>query len=185
MGNYHDGISYLRTTRSDLDTLYDKNEKFEIGGCKVLKQSDNDQAVLIAAGITLHEAVSAYELLKSEGINVAVIDLYSVKPLDAKTVRAVAKKSQSRIITIEDHYRAGGIGEAVAAEVINNVSIITALCDGRINVRFQGISVEIVCVPDVSRSGEAKELLELAGIDCKSVVKRVKQTFEKKKFEAS
>jgi transketolase len=168
MANYHDGISYLRTTRADLETLYDKNEKFEIGGCKVLKQSDNDQAVLIAAGITLHEALAAYESLKSEGTNVAVIDLYSVKPLDAKTIRAVAKKAQNRIITIEDHYLAGGIGEAVAAEVINN-----------------GIRLETVCVTELSRSGEERELMELAGIDRKSIVKRTKQMFEKQKSEAS
>src|SRR5438105_5341840 len=94
--------------------LYSSDENFEIGGCKVLHQSENDRACIIAAGITLFEALKAYEVLKSKGISVAVIDLYSIKPLNKSTIQSIAKKSENRIITVEDHYSAGGLGEAVA-----------------------------------------------------------------------
>jgi len=154
--NYHTGISYLRTTRGDTPIIYAKDEPFALGGCKVLRQSTQDQACLVAAGITVHEALKAHDTLKQKGISVAVIDLYSVKPLDAKTLIDVAKKAGNHLITIEDHYLHGGIGHLVAAAVINH-----------------GVSVEMLAVTDISRSGAPDELLHLAGIDAESIVRKV------------
>ncbi len=159
MANYHDGVSYLRTSRPSTAMLYDKNEKFEIGGCKVLKQSEQDQACIIAAGITLHEGLKAYEKLKKQNIFVSVIDLYSVKPLDKKTIIEVAKKSGNKIITVEDHYIWGGIGQSIASVVVND-----------------SISVEILAVKNISRSGEKDELLRYAEIDSETIVKHLKAT---------
>ncbi|MFH1831437.1 MAG: transketolase, partial [bacterium] len=119
MANYHAGISFLRTTRAELPVIYDKNEDFVIGGCKVLKQSKQDKACIVAAGITLYEALKAYEILKAQDITVSVIDLYSVKPLDTQTLRLVAEASGNKIITVEDHYPEGGIGEAVKSALAN------------------------------------------------------------------
>jgi len=158
MANYNDGISYLRATRADTENIYDKNEKFEIGGLKVLRQSDNDQLVIVAAGITLHEALAAYEELKKNGIHVAIVDLYCVKPLNARELLAVARKAKNRIVTVEDHYFAGGIGEAVCSALIN-----------------EGVHVEVLCVRELSRSGEERELLEFAKIDRKAIVTEAKK----------
>lgn len=157
MANYNDGISYLRTSRPSTEMLYEKNENFEIGGCKVLKQSENDKVCIIAAGITLHESLKAYEELKKQNIFVSVIDLYSVKPLDKKTIIEIAKKSGNKIITVEDHYLWGGLGQMVASEVVD-----------------ENINVEILAVKEISRSGTEDELLKFAGIDCESIVSKVK-----------
>jgi transketolase len=156
--NYHDGVSYLRTTRMETPILYSAQEEFPLGGCKVLRQSNNDVACLVGAGVTLHEALKAYELLAKEGISVSVIDLYSIKPLDSKTLTKVARKSREHIITIEDHYKAGGIGEAVSSSLIN-----------------ENIKIKQLYVHDVSRSGQPEELLALAGIDAKSIYDAVKE----------
>ncbi len=156
MANYNDGISYIRTSRPATPILYDKNEKFEIGGCKILHQSNKDQACIIAVGITLHEALKAYEELKKQNIFVSVIDLYCVKPIDTKTIKEIAKKSKNKIITVEDHYIEGGLGETVASAVVN-----------------EDIKVEILAVTKLSRSGTKEELMEFAGIDAKSIIKKV------------
>jgi transketolase len=162
MTNYQDGISYLRTTRMETQVIYDNNETFEIGGCKVLRQSENDVACIVAAGVTLHEALKAYELLQEQGISVSVIDLYSVKPLDRVTVATIAKKSRNKLITVEDHYREGGFGEAVAS----------ALCNA-------GLSINIRAVERLPRSGRPAELLAWAEIDAAALVKIVIQVTTK------
>lgn len=156
MANYNDGVSYMRTTRSDTPILYDSDEQFDIGGCKVLRQSDNDSACIVAAGITLHEALKAYETLKADNILVSVIDLYSIKPMDHETIRAIAIRSNNRIITVEDHYAAGGIGEAVASAL-------------------QDQAVEILCVRHIPRSGKPQELLAFEEIDCNSIAEKVRE----------
>lgn len=158
MANYNDGTSYLRSTRADTPVLYNKNETFTIGGSKVLRSGKNDVACIVAAGITLHEALKAYDLLKNQGISVAVIDLYSIKPLDVATLQAVAATAQNRIITVEDHYPQGGIGEAVAA-ALNGT----------------GIVVETMAVTQIPRSGSPEELLAWAGIDAENIVRKVKK----------
>jgi transketolase len=158
MANYNDGVSYLRTSRPATPMLYNKDEKFEIGGCKVLRQSDNDKACIIAAGVTLHEALKAHQELKEQGIDVSVIDLYSVKPLDEKTIKAIAQKSGNKIVTVEDHYIQGGLGEAVATALVND-----------------SISVHILAIKNISRSGKPEKLLAHAQIDAKNVVKKIKE----------
>ena len=107
------GIVYLRTTREKTPILYSPDEQFPIGGSRTLRQSDNDQVTVVAAGITLHEALKAADTLKGEGIAIRVIDLYSVKPVDEKTLREAARATGGRIVTVEDHWREGGLGAAV------------------------------------------------------------------------
>ena len=158
MANYNDGISYIRTTRAATPNLYGKDENFEIGKCKILKQSDNDTACIIAAGITVHESLKAYEVLQKQNISVSLIDLFSVKPLDVKTIIDVAKKSGNKIIVVEDHYTEGGISEAVALAVVN-----------------ENIQVKSIAVTKLSRSGKPEELLKDAGIDADSIVAAVKK----------
>jgi transketolase len=107
------GIVYLRTTREKTPILYGPDEKFPIGGSRVLRQSDSDQVTVVGAGITVHEALKAADTLKGEGIAIRVIDLYSVKPVDVKTLRESAAATGGRIVTVEDHWREGGVGAAV------------------------------------------------------------------------
>jgi transketolase len=112
----HKGIVYIRTTRSATPVIYSENEDFPIGGAKVLKASDSDLFTIVGAGITLHEALKVYEELKNKGIYIRVIDLYSVKPLNTELLKQALSETYA-IITVEDHYPAGGIGEAVKSEV--------------------------------------------------------------------
>jgi transketolase len=161
MALYHDGISYMKTTRSDTPMLYDATEAFPIGGCKVLRSSSNDKACIVAAGITLHEALKAYELLKKQNINVAVIDLYSIKPLDHQTLIKVGTAAGKTIITVEDHYAEGGMGEAVTCALANS-----------------GISVHSRAVTKLPRSGSPEELMRFEEIDAESIVEVVMKTIK-------
>ena len=158
MANRSTGISYLRTTRAETPQLYDANEIFEIGGCKILKQSDHDVACIIAAGITLFEALKAYEQLQKEGIAIAIIDLYSIKPLDSETLLSVAQKAGKNIITVEDHYREGGLGEAVVYALHN-----------------QDVQIKCLAVDKLPRSGKPEELLAYEGIDAAAIIKSVQK----------
>ncbi len=154
MLEYNQGISYLRTTRMATPVIYEPTEEFPIGGCKVLRQSDDDVACIVGAGVTLFEALKAYDMLKERDINVAVVDLYSIKPLDKKTLLQLAKASGNRIITVEDHYLEGGLGQAVVYEMRNS-----------------GIQVDCLAVTALPRSGKPEELLAWAGIDADAIVK--------------
>lgn len=158
MANYTHGISYLRTTRMATPIIYNNSDTFRIGGCAVLKQSKNDVACVVAAGVTLFEALKAYELLRNKSISIAVIDLYSIKPLDVATLHAVAAVCDNRIITVEDHYRQGGLGEAVAAACAQT-----------------NIDVQILAVDALPRSGKPAELLAWAGIDAAAIIQAVQQ----------
>lgn len=160
MYSYNKGISYLRTTRMATPTIYGADAPFTIGGCHVLREYANAQACIIGAGVTVHEALKAHDQLAKEGINVSVIDLYSVKPLDRETIIRVATASNKRIITVEDHYQAGGIGEAIAAAVADT-----------------GIRIKILAVQQLPRSGSPAELLAWAGIDADGIRKWVKNNF--------
>lgn len=155
---YNQGISYLRTTRMATPVIYDQSEQFVIGGCKVVLQSDKDQLCIVAAGVTLHEAIKAYEQLAQQNIFVSVIDLYSIKPLDVKTVATSALKSGKKIVTVEDHYLEGGLGQAVVCAL-------------------QGEEISITClaVQKLPRSGSPEDLLAYEGIDAAAIVKKVKQ----------
>jgi transketolase len=153
----HSGITYLRTTRMNTPILYRNDEVFRIGGSKVLKSNKTDVAAVVAAGITVHEALKAYEDLKAEGIYIRVIDLYSVKPLDAKTLTEAADEAK-RIITVEDHFAEGGIGEAVAGMLACHPAPVYSLAVGRMPM-----------------SGKPDELLEYEGISNKAIVQKVKE----------
>lgn len=157
MLEYNQGISYLRTTRASSPVIYDVNEEFVMGGCKVIRSSNNDIACVIAAGITLFEALKAYEQLAFEGISVSVIDLYSIKPLDRATILATAKSSSNKIITVEDHYMYGGIGNLVRA----------ALCN-------ENIMINCLAVKELPRSGKPEELMAWAEIDSQAIIRLVK-----------
>ncbi len=158
MANYRHGISYLRTTRMNMPIVYDNSEKFPIGGCKVVHQTGKDKACIIAAGVTLHEALKAQQELEALGIAVSVIDLYSVKPLDDKTIKTVAHLSGNTVITVEDHYLQGGLGQAVVYALRNTE-----------------IRVECLAVTALPRSGKPAELLAWAGIDSNAIIKKVKE----------
>jgi transketolase len=152
----HKGIVYIRTTRMKTPILYAGDKRFAIGGSNVLKQSAKDAATVIAAGVTLHEALKAYDALKKEGILIRVIDLYSIKPIDAKTLQQAAQETAC-LITVEDHYPEGGIGEAVRS------------------------GLGTVCVPLVSlavrkkpKSGKPQELLDFEEISKDAIMKTVK-----------
>ncbi|RSM91897.1 transketolase [Kibdelosporangium aridum] len=106
------GISYLRTTRGNTPVIYRPDERFPIGGSRVLRQSDHDKITIVTAGITVHEALSAADTLVAEGIDARVIDLYSVKPIDAATVKQAARETGC-MLTVEDHWPQGGLGDAV------------------------------------------------------------------------
>jgi transketolase len=153
----HKGICYLRTTRMDTPILYRNDEAFWIGGSKVLKSNSKDKAAVVAAGITLHEALKAYDALRQEGILIRVIDLYSVKPVDVATLRQAAEDT-GFIITVEDHYAEGGIADAVR----------TALSKAPVPVH----SLAVRAMP---KSGKPDELLEYEGISWKAIVEAVKQ----------
>lgn len=158
MAKYTQGMSYLRTTRMNTPVIYDLSEEFPIGGCKIIKQSDKDSACIIGAGVTLHEALKAYEQLAAADIYVAVIDLYSIKPLDSATIIEVSQKAQGNIITVEDHYLEGGLGQAVSYAVRN-----------------QAFTIECLAVKEVPRSGKPEELLALMKIDAAAIVSSVKK----------
>ena len=144
-----DGISYLRTTRADTDVLYGPDEDFPVGGSRTLK--DGSDVALIGAGITLHEALKAAETLAGDGIDARVIDLYSVKPVDADTLRAIT----SPIVTVEDHRPEGGLGDAV----------LDALAD--LDERPPVVKLAVRQLP---HSGKPAELLAAAGIDAAAIV---------------
>jgi transketolase len=154
-----EGISFLRTTRAATPVIYDADEEFVIGGSKIVRSSDEDDVTIVGAGITLHEALEAADALGEEGINARVIDLYSVKPIDTATLRAAAQATQGPIVTVEDHWPEGGIGEAVLA----------AFADADERPR-----VLMVAVRDLPSSGKPKELLAAAGIDAEHIVQAVR-----------
>jgi transketolase len=162
MARYSNGISYLRTTRMETPVLYDNDEQFPVGGCKVLRKSDKDVACIVAAGVTLHEALKAYEFLAKQNIFVSVIDLYSIKPIYGATLLDVARKSNNTIITVEDHYLEGGIGEAV----------MSALCNE--NIIFHTLGVNWL-----PRSGAPEKLLAVEFIDAQAIIRFFDHMFER------
>jgi len=109
----HHGISYLRTTRTPTPVIYGPDERFEIGGSRVVRGSDHDDVALVGAGITLHEALHAADLLAEDGISARVIDCYSVKPIDQTTLRQAAREANGRLVVVEEHRLEGGLGSAV------------------------------------------------------------------------
>ncbi|XP_023570474.1 transketolase-like protein 2 isoform X2 [Octodon degus] len=154
------GLCFIRTSRPETAVIYAPEENFGIGQAKVIRYSDDDKVTVVGAGVTLHEALAAAADLSQQGISIRVIDPFTIKPLDAVTIISNAKATGGQIITVEDHYREGGIGEAVCA----------AVC------REPGISVHQLAVTGVPRSGTADELLDMFGISAKHIVAAVKNT---------
>jgi transketolase len=153
----HKGVCFLRTSRPKNPVIYNNDEFFPIGGAKVLRQGDQDKVTVVAAGVTLHEALKAADALKSEGIGITVIDAYSIKPLAKDIIQAAAQKTNNLVLTVEDHYPEGGLGDAVAGEL-----------------SAAGVKVHKLAVFELPRSGKAEELLAKFGIDANAIVQKVK-----------
>ncbi len=149
-----DGIVYLRTLRPATPVLYGADEDFPIGGSKVPRSSDDDDVAIVGAGITVHEALKAADALAEEGVSARVIDLYSIKPLDSATLRDAAEATGGRIVTVEDHWPEGGLGEAVAA----------SFADAEERPR-----IKVLAVSGMPHSGKPAELLAAAGIDAEHI----------------
>ena len=147
------GIKYIRTTRPSTPVIYNDDEKFNLGDFKVLKQSKKDKAVLVGAGITLHECLKAYEELQEKNINVAVIDLYCIKPFNHKKFKNFVKNHGNKIIVVEDHFPEGGIAEMLSVESSN---------------------IKSLAITQLPHSGTQEELLEKYGINSSSIIKHVK-----------
>lgn len=155
------GISYLRTTRGAYPVLYSPAEQFPVGGSKLLKSSDNDDVTLIGAGITLHEALKAAEILGGEGIQARVIDCYSIKPIDAETLLTAAGETQGRVIIAEDHHPEGGLGSAVKDALLMSPP--------------SDLSIQHLAVRGMPGSGTGQELLAWAGIDAQHIAEAARQ----------
>ncbi|MEI6075363.1 MAG: transketolase [Verrucomicrobiota bacterium] len=149
------GIQFLRTSRPKTPVIYKNDETFPIGGAKVLREGT--KATVVAAGVTLFEALKAADTLKAAGISITVIDAYSVKPLGKDVILAAAKKTGNTVITVEDHYPEGGLGDAVAGEL-----------------SCEGVKVHKMAVNGLPRSGKAEELMAAFSIDAAAIVKKVK-----------
>ena len=113
----HQGMVFIRTSRPKTPVVYDNNQQFNLGKANVLRQSDRDKVTVVGAGVTLAEAIKAHDQLKAQGIMIRVIDIFSVKPIDKALLIESGKRTNNTIITVEDHYSDGGIGDAVAAAV--------------------------------------------------------------------
>ena len=149
-------ICYIRTTRPKTTVLYANEERFPIGGSKILRRSEKDRVTVIGAGITVHEALKAAATLAAEGVYIRVIDAYSVKPLDKTTILANAKETGANLIVVEDHYEEGGLGDAVLNAVGNGARVVK------------------LAVREIPRSGPPEALLDTYGISSKHIVQAVK-----------
>ena len=154
---YRPGPAYMRTSRPKTPVIYAADETFAIGGLKVLRESAADVATVIGAGITVFEALKAYDQLKATGTAIRVIDLYSLQPIDKAGLVAAGRATGGRLITVEDHYAAGGVGDAVAEAVAD-----------------AGFTVRRLAVREIPRSGKPEELVERFGISAKHIVETVK-----------
>jgi transketolase len=153
----HKGMAYMRTSRPKTPVLYDASDTFAIGGSRVLRQSGQDSATVIAAGVTVFEALKAYDELQMQGVSIRVIDAYSVQPIDAATLRDAAKATGGHVITVEDHYATGGLGDA-ASEAL----------------AADGVTVTRLAVREIPRSGQPDELLDRYGISARHIVEAVR-----------
>jgi len=151
-----EGISFIRTTRGNTPVIYDAGEEFPIGGARVVREGDD--VTLVGAGITLHEALKAADALDGEGVSARVIDLYSVKPVDADTLREAVEATQGRLVVVEDHWPEGGLGEAVLAALAG-----------------EELAFAHLAVREMPGSGKPAELLAAAGIDADRIAAAARQ----------
>lgn len=153
------GICFIRTSRPNTDILYKNDEVFQVGKAKIVRTSAKDQVLVIGAGVTLHEALKAAAELAKSNVHVRVMDPYTVKPIDKAGIIAHANEVGGRVITVEDHYAQGGLGEAVAAAVALE----------------KNISVKMLAVSGVPRSGPPNVLLDAFGISARNIVGAVNE----------
>jgi len=151
------GICFVRVSRPATPIIYNNQDKFSIGQARIVRRSDGDQVLVVAAGVTLVEAVKAADILAAKGINIRVMDPFTIKPLDTQAVVDNAAACGGRVITVEDHYPEGGIGDAVLSAVASS----------------RNIMVRKLAVNDVPRSGPPADLLEMFGISANNIVKAV------------
>jgi transketolase len=154
------GIVYMRTTRGAYPVLYGADESFPVGGAKVVRSSPDDQVTLIGAGVTLHNCLMAADELKRDGISARVVDLYSVKPVDTQTLLDAAAATRDRMVVVEDHYRAGGLGSAVL-EALNDAG--------------HPVQISHLAVRGLPGSGTPAELMRAAGISADHVVEAARK----------
>jgi transketolase len=155
------GINYLRTSRPKTPILYSKEEKFPIPGFKVVRQSAEDRATVVGAGITLHEALKAADQLKSQGTAVRVIDLYCVKPLDGAALAQQITATGGRLVTVEDHWPEGGVGEAV----------LSALAQAGVT----SVKSRLLAVNGMPHSGKPDELVDAFGISARHIARALRE----------
>ncbi|XP_051167471.1 transketolase-like protein 2 isoform X2 [Leptopilina boulardi] len=153
------GVCFIRTSRPNTAVLYKNDENFAIGKSKIVKSSPKDEVLVIGAGVTLHEAIAAAEELAKSGIHVRVMDPFTIKPIDQAAILANAKEVGGRIVTVEDHYPEGGLGEAVLSAVAMTKNVI----------------VKKLAVPEVPRSGPPTVLLDAYGISARNIVAAVQE----------
>jgi transketolase len=153
---YHPGPAYMRTSRPKTPVIYANDETFTIGGLKVLRKSEHDLVTVVGAGVTVFEALKAYDQLKASATSIRVIDLYSLSPIDKTALVAAGHATGGRIVTVEDHYAVGGVGDAVAEAVAD-----------------AGFAVRRLAVREIPRSGKPDELLDLFGISARHIVEAV------------
>jgi transketolase len=153
------GIVFLRTLRPNTPVIYEPDEEFEVGGSRVLRSSDDDDVTIVGTGITVHEALKAADVLEEDGITARVIDAYSIKPMDVETLAAAAEAT-GRIVTVEDHFPDGGLGDAVLAALAQTDE--------------QPLVVKLA-VSDMPRSGKPAELLNAYGIDAEHITAAARQ----------
>jgi transketolase len=154
---YRKGPVYLRTSRPKTPVIYGPDEVFEVGGLKVLRHSESDVATVIGAGVTVFEALKAHDELEKQGIKIRVVDLYSLQPVDAAALVCCARETKGRMITVEDHYANGGIGDAVAGAIAPD-----------------GFTVHRLAVREIPRSGTPDQLLDRYGISASHIVAAVR-----------
>ncbi len=154
------GISYIRTTREKTPILYGPGESFPVGAARLVKRGARDRAAVIAAGVTVHEAVKAYDTLRAEGIEIRVVDAYTIKPIDKATLEETVKAVSGKLVTVEDHWPEGGLGDAV----------LEALAKQPLN----DLRVVKLAVKDLPGSGTPDELMHAAGIDADAIVRAVR-----------
>jgi transketolase len=153
------GISYLRTTREKTPKLYDADVEFRVGGSVVLRSSADDRVTLVGAGITVFESLKAADALAADGISARVVDAYSIKPIDAATMRTALGET-GLVVTVEDHWPEGGLGEAVLGALAD---------DGGRAGRFH-----VIAVRDMPGSGKPEEMREWAGISASKIAQTVR-----------
>ncbi len=157
----HPGIVYMRTTREKTPVVYPSDDAFTIGGAKVARQTDLDEVTVIGAGITLHEALKAHDQLAADSVPVRVVDAYSVKPIDAATIREAVTATNGQVVVVEDHWPEGGLGAAVIEALGGNKPITSYIIH--------------LAPRDMPGSGKPAELMDAAGIDAAHIVAAVRK----------